>query len=427
LRRLLTNLGKFETDICNALAADLGKSRFESYGAEVGFCREEIRYALRHLSAWGRPQRVPSPLVVQVSNSRIISEPKGSVLVISPWNYPFQLTIAPLISALAAGNCVILKPSEIAKNTSVVLAHLIEETFDKELVALLNGGREIATALLKLPFNHIFFTGSPRVGKIVMEAASKQLTPVTLELGGKSPCFVDKHIDIEVTARRLMWGKCYNAGQTCVAPDYLLVHKDVKDPLIAACQKTLVEFFGSEIETSPDYPRIINLAHFDRLQGLIGQGDILFGGRNHRDDLFMEPTLLSPKDLEGPLMKEEIFGPLLPVIPYESLDQALAVAKANPSPLATYVFTKDATVEGKILEQFSFGGGCINNTLMHLASPSLPFGGLGNSGIGSYHGKFGFDTFSHKKGILKTSWFPDLSLRYPPYGKKLGLLKWLMR
>lgn len=416
-----------EKEILDSLYKDLRKSNFESYETEIGIILEEINYTVKNLKKWSKPKKVRTNIINFKSKSYIYNDPYGVVLIIAPWNYPFQLTMAPLIGAIAAGNCTVIKTSEYAPNTSSVLVEMINKNFSPEFIKVLEGGRETNERLLNEQFDYIFFTGSVPVGKIVMQKAAKNLIPITLELGGKSPLIVNDDIDTKLAAKRIVWGKFLNAGQTCVAPDYLIVHKNVKERLLKDIENTIHNFYGKEIIESPDYPRIINQRHFERLTKLMKEGNIVIGGKVNQDDLFIEPTVIDNVNLDSLIMDDEIFGPLLPVLEFENITQIYDIVRQYPKPLALYVFTKDKNFERDILENISFGGGCVNETVMHLTSPYLPFGGVGHSGIGSYHGKYSYDTFSHKKSILKkANWF-DLSFRYPPYNNRFKWLKKIMK
>ncbi len=359
-------------------------------------------------------------------SGRIQPEPLGVVLIISPWNYPFHLLISPLVGAIAAGNCAVLKPSEFAPYTSGLIANLIEKTFEPAYIAVVEGGVETSQTLLAEKFDYIFFTGGNAVGKIVMAAAAKHLTPVTLELGGKSPCLVDTEIDVEKTARRICWGKFINAGQTCIAPDYLLVNKKIKNSLLDSIKKCLLEFYGEHPANSPDYARIIHQNHFDRLVKFLQDGEILIGGETNRDELYISPTVIDKVSWEAPIMQEEIFGPILPVIEYTDIAEAIAKINSRPKPLALYLFSDNKDLQQQVLQSTSSGGVCLNDTLIQSGVPSLPFGGVGDSGIGSYHGKASFDTFSHYKSVVQNSFWLDLKWRYPPYEGKLSFLKRLI-
>jgi len=422
LRTLRTAVTLHQTDIVNALKEDLNKSEFEVYGTEIGVLRE-IDYALKHIKTWTKPKKAAIPIEQFPGFARIYPEPIGVVLIISPWNYPFQMIISPLVGAIAAGNCAILKPSEIAGHTSNILADIIQKYFDSAYIAVIEGGVETSQQLLAQKFDHIFFTGGTAIGKIVMEAAAKQLTPVTLELGGKSPCIVDYDVNIEHTARRITWGKFINAGQTCIAPDYLLVNKTIKQDLLNSIKKTIQEFYGARPDTSPDYARIINQKHFNRLVGLLQHGEIITGGETDSSSCYIAPTVIEGISLSAPVMQEEIFGPILPVIEYTNLAEAIAMINARPKPLTLYFFSRNKKLQEQVLRETSSGSVCINDTVMQVIVPSLPFGGVGDSGIGSYHGKAGFDTFSHHKSVLHKSFLFDLKVRYAPYKGKLPLLK----
>jgi len=426
LRKLQSAIKAHEQEILDALKQDLNKSAFEAYATEIGIVYTELDDAIRHLPKWARKKRVRTPIMHFKSSSYRVPEPYGVVLIMSPWNYPFQLAFAPLIGAVAAGNCAVVKPSSYSPHTSSLIARILGDCFRKEYIAVIEGGREANQELLKQKFDYIFFTGSVSVGRTVMEAASRHLTPVTLELGGKSPCIVDKNVDLELAARRIIWGKCLNSGQTCVAPDYLLVHRSVKDRLIMAMKKAITEFFGDLPCQNPEYPRIINEKHFNRLKELLSDGRILVGGDVNEATLQIAPTIVDQVGWESPVMQEEIFGPILPVLEFEDIHEVIAAVNSRPKPLALYLFTNDKNVEKRIIKSISFGGGCINDTIVHLATSYMPFGGVGESGMGSYHGKWSFDTFTHYKSIMKKSIWPDIRLRYPPYRDKLGLLKKFM-
>lgn len=426
LRKLKRAIEANEAKVLAALESDMKKPPYEAFVGEVAFLYWDIDHTIKHLKGWMKPRRVKTPLTLMPSSSRILSEPLGQVLIISPWNYPFQLLLAPLVGAMAAGNVAVLKPSELAPATSRVVADLIAATFPPELVAVVEGGVEASQALLARKFDHIFFTGGAGVGKIVAKAAAEHLTPVTLELGGKSPCIVTPDADLAVAARRIAWGKFFNAGQTCVAPDYLLVHRSVKEPLLAAMERCLTEFYGADPKASADLARIISLRHFDRLAGLLGSGKVRIGGQVDREQRYIAPTVVDEVGVEDPVMQEEVFGPILPVLTYESLDEAIGVVRRMPNPLALYLFTNDRATEARVMQDLPFGGGCVNNTLVHLSNPDLPFGGVGSSGIGAYHGKTGFDTFAHQKSVMRTSTRIDPNLRYQPYSGKLALIKRLM-
>ncbi|MGH1394229.1 MAG: aldehyde dehydrogenase [Trichormus sp.] len=426
LKKLKQLIKTHESAIIEALKADLNKSEFESYATEL-FIIREIDYAIKHLKNWTKPQKAPLPLKLIQYSAQIIPEPLGIVLIMGAWNYPFQLIIAPLVGAIASGNCAIIKPSELAPHTSNFFAEIISKYFESDYIAVVEGGIETSQELLRQKFDHIFFTGSPGVGKIVMAEAAKTLTPVTLELGGKSPCIVDTNINLEHTAKRIIWGKFINAGQTCVAPDYLLVNKAIKPDLVAALKTTIKEFYSENPANSPDYPRIINQKHFEHLAKLLNNGEIIIGGETKPEELYIAPTLIDQVSLTDPIMQTEIFGPILPIIEYTDIETAIALINSQPKPLALYLFTRNETLQKHILQNTSSGGVCINDIAMQFAVSSLPFGGVGNSGIGSYHGKASFDTFSHYKSVLKNSFWLDINWRYAPYKGKLSLLKLIIR
>jgi aldehyde dehydrogenase (NAD+) len=423
LNKLLGLIQEHDQLILDAVHADLRKPAIEAYGSEVLGACSEIKYVLKHLQAWMKPQKVGTPITFFPSSSYIYTEPLGVVLIIAPWNYPFALTIQPLIGAIAAGNCTILKPSEHAPHTSNAIAKIINNNFDPNFITAIEGGIETNQALLAEKFDHIFFTGGTAIGKVVMEAAAKYLTPVTLELGGKSPCIVDAECNLATTAKRIIWGKFYNAGQTCVAPDYLLVQKALKPALIKKLLEYVKIFFGEKPQQSPDFARIVNDRQFDRLVNLLDEGKILIGGQSDKSDRYIAPTLIDQVSPNSKIMSEEIFGPILPILEYDQLSDAIAFVNAQPKPLALYFFSKNKQKQEQILQEVSYGGGCFNDTIMHLGNPELPFGGVGYSGMGSYHGKASFDTFSHRKSVLKNSFRFDLKWRYPPYTMTLDALK----
>lgn len=428
LKKLKQGIKKYESALLDALYADMRKHPMEAYGSEVGFAYTEIDHILSSLREWMHPQEVSSPLEHYPSHSKVIRSPLGLTLIIAPWNYPFNLLMGPLAGAIAGGNCAILKPSELAPHTAAVMEQLIKDTFDPAYITLLQGdGSQVIPELMAHRFDHVFFTGSIPVGKKILEMAAPHLTPVTLELGGKSPCLVDDKVNIKVAARRIIWGKYWNAGQTCVAPDYVLVHSRVKETFIAAMQQAIVDFYGDDPAASPDYSRIINAKRFDVLQAYLKQGRIIHGGNTNRDDLYIAPTLLADVPWDVPLMQEEIFGPILPVITFDELPQAVQMIRRHPYPLSLYVFTKRASTRKLFEEQVRFGGGCINNTLVHLTNPELPFGGIGPSGSGRYHGRYSFETFTHPKGIMRSATWLDVPIKYPPFKKKLKYVKMLIK
>ncbi|MCP4115217.1 MAG: aldehyde dehydrogenase [Desulfobacteraceae bacterium] len=427
LERLRSAIKTREGAIHRALKQDLGKPEFEAYGTETGISIHDITQTLKHLKRWMRPKRVPTSILVQPGKSRVLYTPLGVNLIIAPYNYPFQLAMAPLTAAIAAGNTVVLKPSEMTPNVSDIICKIIGETFDPSLVAAVPGEVEQTTALLSQKFDHIFFTGSTRVGSIVMQAAARHLTPVTLELGGKSPCIVHHDANLDIAVRRIVRGKFINAGQTCVAPDYLLVHKSIKKAFLTKLTSRILDCFGKDASESPDYGRIVNHAHLKRIMALIDPTKVVVGGKALEAERFIAPTVMDNVTLDDPVMKEEIFGPVLPVIEYENLDDIYRTVEALPQhPLALYLFSGSKSVQEALTSTIRFGGGCINNSLMHLANPYLPFGGVGESGIGAYHGFAGFERFSHKKSILKSDTWIDLPLFYPPYKNKLSFLRKIM-
>ena len=427
LKRLADAMKEYETRLLTALREDLGKSSFEAYATELGVVYEEIRELRTHLKNWMRPKPVRGPLTQFPCVCTVRPEPLGVVLILSPWNYPVQLTLAPLAAALAAGNCAVVKPSRYAAKTAAVLEDMLRSAFPSGLVTVFQGGAAVNQELLALKFDHIFFTGSPAVGRVVMEAASKHLTHVTLELGGKSPCIVDETADLALAARRIAWGKLLNAGQTCVAPDYVLIHETMLHGFAREFAGAVRRMYGEEPIRNPEYGKIINEKHMERLKLLLQRGTPLIGGTYSDRSRKIAPTLLTGVSWDSPVMQEEIFGPILPLIPYRSFSQALAEIRKRPKPLALYLFTHDPDHERRALREVSFGGGCVNDVVVHLTNPRMPFGGVGESGMGAYHGKAGFLTFSHQKSILKKSTAVDLPVRYPPYTGKLPIVRLLMR
>lgn len=425
LKNLYEAIARNEELIMDALMKDLNKSEYESYMTEVGIILADISHALKHLKKWSKPKRVRTSITQAPGRSYIYYEPFGVSLIIAPWNYPFQLALAPLIGALAAGNTAILKPSNYSLNTSKIIKKIIEEVFGEEYVAVVEGGREENTFLLDQRFDYIFFTGSVAVGKVVMKAAAKNLTPVTLELGGKSPCVVEKSADLKVAAKRIVWGKLVNAGQTCIAPDYVLADSQIKDELLQLMKEEIIGFYGNNPLCCDYYPKIISAKHYKRLMDLTIGEDIYYG--NETDGIKISPTVINNVSWDAPIMQEEIFGPLLPVIEYNNIFDALEEIRAREKPLALYLFTKNKEIEKKVLRDVSFGGGCINDTVLHFSSKSMPFGGVGNSGMGNYHGKYSFRTFSHEKSILKKGCLIDIPLRYPPFNKKTSFLKKILK
>ena len=418
LRRLYDAISSHEKEIRRALQKDLGKSGFESYMCETGMVLEEISYMLKHTRKFAREQRVHTPLAQFCSRSYKKPSPYGVTLIMSPWNYPFMLTLSPLADALAAGNTAVVKPSAYSPYTSEVLLSILTECFDPKYVAVVTGGRAENTCLLREHFDYIFFTGSQAVGKEVMRSAAEHLTPVTLELGGKSPCIVDQTADIRLAARRIVFGKYLNCGQTCVAPDYVYCHRSVKDQLIKEVQKQIRRQYGKQPLHSSDYGKIINEKHFDRILGLIDEKKVVHGGGSDRSTLRIEPTVMDNVTFSDAVMQEEIFGPVMPILVFDSLDEVIRRINSMPHPLALYIFTSDKKAARKVTARCGFGGGCINDTIIHLATSEMGFGGFGESGMGAYHGKTGFDTFTHYKSIVDKKTWIDLPMRYQPYRKR---------
>ncbi|HCY8173118.1 TPA: aldehyde dehydrogenase [Staphylococcus aureus] len=425
LKKLSKAIKSYESDILEALYTDLGKNKVEAYATEIGITLKSIKNARKELKNWTKTKNVDTPLYLFPTKSYIKKEPYGTVLIIAPFNYPFQLVFEPLIGAIAAGNTAIIKPSELTPNVARVIKRLINETFDANYIEVIEGGIEETQTLIHLPFDYVFFTGSENVGKIVYQAASENLVPVTLEMGDKSPVIVDETANIKVASERICFGKFTNAGQTCVAPDYILVHESVKDDLITALSKTLREFYGQNIQQSPDYGRIVNLKHYHRLTSLLNsaQMNIVFGGHSDEDERYIEPTLLDHVTNDSAIMQEEIFGPILPILTYQSLDEAIAFIHQRPKPLSLYLFSEDENATQRVINELSFGGGAINDTLMHLANPKLPFGGVGASGMGRYHGKYSFDTFTHEKSYIFKSTRLESGVHLPPYKGKFKYIK----
>ena len=415
LHQMIKMLEENEAAFADALRVDLGKPAVEGFITDIAFVTGEIKLMLKNLKKWNKPQRVPSPVVTQPAKSRLIPEPLGVVLVIAPWNYPVQLLLVPAAGAIAAGNAVMMKPSEVSSATSAVLANLVPKYMDSSAVGIVEGGVAETTALLDQHFDHIFYTGNGTGGRIVMSAAAKNLTPVTLELGGKSPVIIDESANLRVAARRIAWGKWLNAGQTCVAPDYVMVHESVRTKFVDELRTAITDFYGADPHASDSYGRIVTPRHFDRLRSLMNGGTPVIGGDVIADDRYIAPTVLENVDMSSQLMNEEIFGPLLPVIGVASIDSAIDHINANPHPLALYVFAEKKAVVNKVLAETTAGGVTVNGTLMHLTSPHLPFGGIGESGMGAYHGKAGVRLFQHMKPVLARGTKLDPSLAYPPY------------
>ena len=429
LQRLYNVVATNETAIQQALYADLKKGPEESYATETGLVLSEIRHTLKHLARWMRPRRVRTNLVNLPASSTIYQDPLGVILIIAPWNYPFQLSVVPLAAAIAAGNTVVLKPSEWAPATAALLEKLITEIFPPELVRVVQGdGTAVVPAMLRdFRFDHIFFTGSVAVGRSIYQLAAEKLTPVTLELGGKSPAVVAEDADLAVAARRIIVGKFTNAGQTCIAPDYLLVHANIRDRFVPMLQDTITRFYGAQPEQSSDYGRIINEKRFDTLVNYLSHGRILAGGNYDQQTLYIAPTLLTNLSPDAAIMRDEIFGPLLPIFTYRTTAEAMDFVRRHPDPLAFYLFTSSREQERQWVEKIPFGGGCINNADWHFTNPYLPFGGVGNSGVGAYHGKYSFERFSHLKPLLRSSTFIDPAIKYPPFRGKLKWFKFFLK
>ncbi len=429
LLKLLNCVQSYEQEILKALYDDFKKSEFEAVLSETTYIVSELKHTLKNMNAWAKPKMVFPSLLNFPSSDYIYKEPYGKVLIISPWNYPYQLALCPLIAAVAAGNQVVLKPSELTPNTSKIIAKIIAEVFNKNHVECIVGNANVAEALLKQRWDYIFFTGSVAVGKIVAKAAAENLTPVTLELGGKNPCIIDETADLKLAAKRIVWGKFLNAGQTCIAPDYLLVSEKIKTPFIKFLKSEITNAYGEDPETSPDFPRIINEKNWSRLTAMLSDETILCGGKINKQDFYIAPTLIDEPDLNSLVMKDEIFGPILPIISYNSENYLAEVITKYEKPLSLYVFTNNKPFAEKMIQQYSFGGGCTNDIAIYFANNRLPFGGIGHSGIGAYHGKRSFDTFTHQKAIVKKANWLDFPLRYAPYSGKLKklkvLLKWL--
>jgi aldehyde dehydrogenase (NAD+) len=425
LRKLKSVVMAHEAEINAALHQDLRKSEYEAFGSETGQVLKEIDFTLKHLDQWAKPQSVSTPLMFLPSSSRIYRDPLGTVLVIAPWNYPILLTLSPLISAIAGGNTVVVKPSEEAQATAAVIEKILLSAFPSSYVHVVQGtGGEVIPAMMEaVRFDHVFFTGSTFVGQKIMEMAAKKLVPVTLELGGKSPCIVDASANLEYTAKKIVWSKLMNAGQTCVAPDYVLVHDSIKQSLLERMVQNISMMLGEDPQKSEDFGRIINNKRFSKLVSYLGNGKIVFGGRHDDKDLYVEPTIMEGVDISDPVMQEEIFGPILPIITYSQKEEVVEWVEKNPFPLSLYIYADDTKVQDYYISRIRFGGCCINNGIIHLGNPHLPFGGVGFSGVGQYHGKFGFEAFTRPKSVLHSrSWF-DVPVWYAPYKGKTSLLK----
>jgi aldehyde dehydrogenase (NAD+) len=424
LKAVQRMMSECESELFDALRSDLGKSALESFATETSFVSADAAYSYKNLNRWSRKQRVTTPIVGQPGKSWIQPEPLGIVLVIGAWNYPVQLSLAGMSAAITAGNCVVIKPSEMAPATSALLARLVPKYMDPDCVKVVEGSVPETTALLELPFDHILYTGGGNVGRIVMAAAAKNLTPVTLELGGKSPCVVLPDANLEVTATRIVWGKFTNAGQTCVAPDYILTDADTEALLLPLLEKNIREMFGDDPQSSDSYGRMINERHLERVSALIESGHTAIGGQVDVADKYIAPTVITDVATDSPVMREEIFGPVLPIVRAENLEEAIELIRKSDKPLSAYVFTNDKRAERKFLEQVSCGNACVNDVMMFMAVHELPFGGVGPSGMGSYHGRNGFETFSHMKAVMRRGWWPDLATRYAPHtAKKFKFLR----
>jgi len=425
LKKLKVVFEKYEDECILALAKDLGKSQTEAYLTEVILIRDELKMAIRNTKKWSKSKRVPTPIILAVASSYRQPEPYGVTLIVSPWNYPIALAFAPLIGAMSAGNTAVVKPSELAPASSAVISKIISECFSPEYVMSIEGGVEVATELLQYRYDYIFFTGGTKVGQVYYEAAAKNLTPVTLELGGKSPCIVDKNVNINETAKRIIFGKYLNCGQSCTAPDYILVHKSAKNDLINALKKNVVEMYGENPQDNDEYPRIITEGHFDRICSLIDDRNVVYGGHSNKERRYISPTFIDLDSINHTIMDEEIFGPVLPILSFEKIEESKVLIKNKEKPLALYIFTKNKKVANDLLQNLSFGGACVNDTMAHYANPNLPFGGVGHSGIGDYHGEYSFKTFSHYKSIFKKSMIIDFTrfVRFAPWKGKFNFIK----
>ncbi|RUT69935.1 aldehyde dehydrogenase [Flavobacterium cupreum] len=423
LKKLLYNIQKSEDLIVKALYDDFKKPEFEAVLTETNYVISELKDTIKNIHKWAKPKRIWPSLLNFPSTDYIYKEPYGKVLVIAPWNYPFQLALCPLISAVAAGNRVVLKPSELTPHTSAIITKIIQKTFHVNHVEVFEGGVEVSSALLAQRWDYIFFTGSVAVGKVVAKAAAENLTPVTLELGGKNPCIIDETADLKLAAKRIVWGKFINAGQTCIAPDYILIQKNMKINFLSFMMEEITKSYGKKMEKSPDFARIINTKNWLRLVNMIDPERVLFGGESDANALYIAPTLLEEPALDSAVMKEEIFGPILPILTYETEDDIKKVISRYEKPLAFYVFSDNKSFAKKLITTYSFGGGCINDTVVHFSNKRLPFGGVGHSGIGAYHGQLSFDIFSHHKGVVKKGNWLDLPMRYAPYKDKLAAIK----
>ena len=427
LIKLLNCVQLHEQEIIKALHNDFKKPEFESVLSETAYIVSELNHTIKNIHKWAKPQLVLPSLLNFPSTDYIFKEPYGKVLIISPWNYPYHLALSPLIAAVAAGNQVVIKPSELTPNTSQIIAKIISETFDENHVKCVEGGVEIAQQLLAQRWDYIFFTGSVAVGKIVAKAAAENLTPLTLELGGKNPCIVDATANLKLAAKRIVWGKFLNAGQTCIAPDYLLVSNKIKATFIESLKKEITAAYGENPETSPDFPRIINQKNWSRLTAMLTNETLLTGGKTNSQDFYLAPTLVDEPSLDSLVMADEIFGPILPVLTFENEGDLASIISRYEKPLSLYVFSNNKAFAKKIIQNYSFGGGCINDTVVYFSNKRLPFGGVGHSGIGAYHGKLSFDTFTHRKAVVKKANWLDIPIRYAPYNRKINILKKILK
>lgn len=429
LNTLKSTIKKYEKEVIEALYKDLRKSEFEAYTTEIGLLYDNITYMKKNLEKWMEPKKVKTPLALMPSKSFIVHDPYGTVLIIAPFNYPFQLVMEPLLGAISGGNCAIIKPSEATPYTTEVIKKIITEAFDPRYIRVLEGEKEETSLLIHAPFDFLFFTGSVKVGKLVMKAASEHLTPIALELGGKSPVIVDHTANLEVAAKRIIWGKLVNAGQTCIAPDYVLVEASVKEKFVELLKQTIHQFFGTSIQDSVDLGRIVNESHFDRLKAILDleKEQIIFGGKTDKNDLYVEPTLLDGVDFTSPSMEEEIFGPILPIITYTDLPTIIRQIRKLPKPLAAYMFSEHERAQNYFLQQLPFGGGCVNDTISHAGSTFLPFGGVGNSGSLAYHGEASFTLFTHQKSIIKKNTKIPANLVFPPYKNKVKIVRRILK
>ncbi|ARN77102.1 aldehyde dehydrogenase [Nonlabens spongiae] len=429
LKKLQKTIKASERDIFDALKKDLGKSNYESFLTEVYVILNELDKYIKNTKSYAKPNRVRPSILNFPSTAKIYKEPYGNTLVIAPWNYPFQLALGPVIGAIAAGNTVVLKPSEFVPATSKVLVEIVSESCEADHVSVILGDANVSQKLTALKWDYIFFTGSPKVGKIIYKAAAEHMTPVTLELGGKNPCVIHESANIPVAARRIAWGKFLNAGQTCIAPDYILCHKSVKVEFTEALKKSIIEFYGENPQRSDDYPRIIREEHFENLVGLLKDETVIHGGNHDKDNLYLEPTLVDEPSLNSKVMADEIFGPILPILSYETTEDISNIIKRYPKPLGGYCFTEDKSFASWFIDRFSYGGGVINDSIVQFINERLPFGGVGDGGIGAYHGKKSFETFSHHKSMVHRRTWLDIKIKYPPYNGKLSkirkMLKWV--